>query len=585
MTHSTRLRSFLASLLVATGAPAFAKGEPELDPRSLAGSYLAARVAVTDRDTQSAVRLYERALQLDTENLRLKQDAFLTYITNGDIDAAVELGRTLPLDDEAPGILRLTLAVEALRARDLASAERALDREWEAPLDRLLAGMLRAWAQLGLGDANKALATLDELDGPTWYDLFVDYHGGLIALAAGRNEEAEARLEKAASGGARQGAPRTFPAIVRALAVARAAKGDFDAARETVEEQNAEQPSVLYERMLEALVKKTVPTFDIRDAQRGAAEAMLNVGSAINRQGGLQFAALYFQLAKALAPNSDRVTLTLAEYYDRAEALERANEQFAAIPEASPFSRIARLERALNLDELDKLDEARTAMDALLAERPGDLVTTLSYGAVLARHDKFAEAAKVYEAAIALLDEPQPYHWNLFYRVGIAYERTKRWEMAEKAFRRALELYPNEPRVLNYLGYSWVDMDRNLEEGLKMIETAVSLRPRDGYMVDSLGWAFYRLGRFEDAVRELERAVELRPADPTINDHLGDALWRADRKLEAVYQWNHALTLDPEPDQVQIIRDKVRNGLPPDVKTLANPEGKPDAEAKPEKKS
>ena len=574
-----------AALLAATALGstiAAAKEDAAVDPQSLAGSYLAARVAVTDRDTDNAVKLYERALQLDPDNLRLKQDAFLTYITNGDLDAAVELGRTLPLDEDAPGILRLTLAVDALRSKDLAAAARGLDREWNAPLDRLLAGLMRSWAEFGQGDVDKALNIIDELDGPTWYDLFVDYHSGLVALAANRHDEAIERLEKAANGGARQGAPRTFPAIVRALAVARASAGDFDAAIEAVEEENAQQPSVLYEKVLEALRQKKVPAFDIRDSQRGAAEAMLNVGAAINRQGGLQFAALYFQLAKALAPTSDRVSLMLAEYYDRAEALERANEQFAAIPETSAFSRIARLERALNLDELGKLEPAREVMDALLEERPGDLVTTLSYGAVLARHEKFDEAAKVYEAAIAEIDEPQAYHWNLFYRVGIAYERTKRWPKAEAAFRRALELYPNEPRVLNYLGYSWVDMDRNLEEGLKMIETAVSLRPRDGYIVDSLGWAFYRLGRYGDAVRELERAVELRPADPTINDHLGDALWRDGRKLEAIYQWGRALTLDAEPDQEQIIRDKIRNGLPPKIETLADP-AKPDE--KPEKKT
>ena len=574
-----------AALLAATALGttiAAAKEDAAVDPQSLAGSYLAARVAVTDRDTDNAVKLYERALQLDPDNLRLKQDAFLTYITNGDLDAAVKLGRTLPLDEDAPGILRLTLAVDALRSKDLAAAARGLDREWNAPLDRLLAGLMRSWAEFGQGDVDKALNIIDELDGPTWYDLFVDYHSGLVALAANRHDDAIERLENAANGGARQGAPRTFPAIVRALAVARASAGDFDAAIEAVEEENAQQPSVLYEKVLEALRQKKVPAFDIRDSQRGAAEAMLNVGAAINRQGGLQFAALYFQLAKALAPTSDRVSLMLAEYYDRAEALERANEQFAAIPETSAFSRIARLERALNLDELGKLEPAREVMDALLEERPGDLVTTLSYGAVLARHEKFDEAAKVYEAAIAEIDEPQAYHWNLFYRVGIAYERTKRWPQAEAAFRRALELYPNEPRVLNYLGYSWVDMDRNLEEGLKMIETAVSLRPRDGYIVDSLGWAFYRLGRYGDAVRELERAVELRPADPTINDHLGDALWRDGRKLEAIYQWGRALTLDAEPDQEQIIRDKIRNGLPPKIETLADP-AKPDE--KPKKKT
>ena len=563
------VRSLLAASLALPLLSCAAHADEAIEPRSLVGSYLGARVAVTDRDTATAVRFYRKALALDPDNLRLKQDAFLTYISHGDFEAAVKLGRELPLDEDAPGILRLTLAIDAVRAKDLGAARRLLDHEWDAPLDRLIGNILSAWAKYGEGDAAGALATLDGLDGPRWYDLFVGYHSGLVALAAGRPDEAVTRLQEAV--GDSRGAARTQPAIVRALAVAQAAAGEFDAAIETVEEQQATRPSDVFTAMLEQLRRKQVPAFDVRTAQRGAAEAMLNIGTAISRQGGVQIAGLYFQLARALAPKSDTVALTLAEYYDGIDALERANAEFERIPQTSPLARIARLERALNLDELKQLDASRTEMDALLKENPDDLVTTLSYGAVLARHEKFAEAAKIYEAALERIDEPQAYHWNLYYRLGIAYERTKRWPKAEDAFRKALELFPNEPRVLNYLGYSWVDMDRNLEEGLKMIETAVSLRPQDGYIVDSLGWAFYRLGRYDEAVRELERAVELRPGDPTINDHLGDALWRAGRRLEAVYQWNRALTLDAEPDQAQIIRDKVRNGLPPDIEKLADP--------------
>ena len=549
-----------------------AEGERQkaIDTQSLAGSYLAARVALTDRDTQNAVRHYRRALALDPTNAKLRQDAFLTLITNGDFAEAMEVAKTLP-KDAAPGVVRLATAVDRLRAKDTAGAVKELDRNWNGALDRLISGLVLAWAHQGAGDTDEALDTLDGLRGPAWFDLFVDYHGGLVALAADRNEEALKRLKRAAGSDAMRGAPKTAAHVVEALSIAHARLGQFEQALEAVEEEAVRQPGPLMRNLAMRLREKAVPPFAITSAQRGAAEVLRNIGSAIGRQGGYQFAGIYFQLADALAPNMDTVSLALAEYYDQSGALKRANAAFEAIPASSPFRRIARLEQALNLDELDKLDEARAALDKLLEEDPDDLVTTLSYGAVLARHELFADAAKLYERAIARIDEPEAIHWSLFYRQGIAYERTKRWPEAEKAFKQALELFPNEPRVLNYLGYSWIDMNMNLEEGLKMIETAVSLRPRDGYIVDSLGWAFYRLGRYEDAVRELERAVELRPADPTINDHLGDALWRADRKLEAVYQWNHALALDPEADQEQIIRDKVRNGLAPDIKSVAQP--------------
>lgn len=282
-------------------------------------------------------------------------------------------------------------------------------------------------------------------------------------------------------------------------------------------------------------------------------------------------------MARVLAPKDAAVTAKLAEQFDKQNQLVRANSLFEEIDEASPLHRVARLEIALNLDELERVDEARAEMDKLIAAHPDDLVTHLSYGAVLARHEKYDDAIEIYKKIIARVDKPERYHWNLFYRLGIAYERTKRWPMAEKTFKHALELYPDQPNVLNYLGYSWVDQNVNLQEGLDMIRKAVELRPSDGYIVDSLGWAYYRLGRFEEAVVELERAVELRPGDPTINDHLGDAYWQAKRRLEATFQWQHALALDPPKADVSRIEDKLENGL--DVvleRETAASESKPD---------
>ena len=148
------------------------------------------------------------------------------------------------------------------------------------------------------------------------------------------------------------------------------------------------------------------------------------------------------------------------------------------------------------------------------------------------------------------------------------------WPQAEPNFKRALELNPDQPQVLNYLGYSWVDMNMNLKEGLAMIQKAVDLRPSDGYIVDSLGWAFYRIGNFEDAVKNLERAIDLKPEDPTINDHLGDAYWRVGRTLEAKFQWAHARDLKPEPEELPKIEAKIENGLPDDTSSAASADKK-----------
>jgi Flp pilus assembly protein TadD len=146
----------------------------------------------------------------------------------------------------------------------------------------------------------------------------------------------------------------------------------------------------------------------------------------------------------------------------------------------------------------------------------------------------------------------------------------KKWPLAEADLQESLKLFPDQPLALNYLGYSWVDQNHNLKKGMALIERAVTLKPDDGYIVDSLGWAHYKLGNYKEAVRFLEHAVELKPEDPVLNDHLGDALWRVGREREARFQWDQALTLEPEPDDVEKIKKKIAEGLPPNIQGHGN---------------
>lgn len=182
-------------------------------------------------------------------------------------------------------------------------------------------------------------------------------------------------------------------------------------------------------------------------------------------------------------------------------------------------------------------------------------------GNILRARKKYAEAIGVYDEAISLIRKPRKRDWVYFYARGTCHEREKNWPSAEQDLQTALRLVPEQPLVLNYLGYSWIDQGINLKKGLKLIERAVALKPDDGYIVDSLGWAHFKLGNIKQAVLFLERAVELRPDDPILNDHLGDALWRAGRRREARFQWEQALTLKPEPEDAVKIREKIRSGV------------------------
>ena len=262
-------------------------------------------------------------------------------------------------------------------------------------------------------------------------------------------------------------------------------------------------------------------------------------------------------------PDSDAVLLQLASVAEQQDDFDGAIALYKKIPDASPLKRAAEMQLGLNLADLKRYDEAIPHLKKLLEADPDDMRAYLALGGVYASKEDYKSAAATYDQAVEHLKNPTSANWNIFYQRGIAYERLKQWPKAEPNFRKALELYPDQPQVMNYLGYSWVDMNMNLEEALDLIRKAVDLRPSDGYIVDSLGWAYYRLNRFDESVVELERAVSLKPDDPVLNDHLGDAYWRAGRKLEATFQWAHARDLKPEPDVLLSVQRKLKEGLPP----------------------
>jgi Flp pilus assembly protein TadD len=217
---------------------------------------------------------------------------------------------------------------------------------------------------------------------------------------------------------------------------------------------------------------------------------------------------------------------------------------------------------AANLEMLDRTDEAINQLREMSVEAPTRAGAEMQLGDLLRAKKRFNEAVDAYDEAIRRLRvSGMPERWSLYYSRGIALERSGQWKQSETDLLHALELKPDQPLVLNYLGYSWIDKGENLERGLKMIEKAVELRPEDGYIVDSLGWAHFRLGDYSSAVQYLEKAIELVPEDPTINDHLGDAYWQSGRSSEARFQWRRALQFGPDTDEIKTIEAKLDRGI------------------------
>jgi tetratricopeptide (TPR) repeat protein len=533
---------------------------------SLSGAYLAARVAEVDNDLASAISYYQRALAFDPGDQAIKQSLMVALIANGDFDKALPYAEQLKEVPDVERFSRVALAIDAFRKKDYGKAEHWLKLAIESDLDRLITGLMTAWAKSGSGDAQGALKHAADLKGPPWFDLFVNYHKALIAEQAGDSEAALAAYETIMGNPAAAGAaPETFLRASEAYAGYLARTGEKEKALEVLDQSDELYPGRV---QLAALRRQIDAGYKISPLVatpvHGASEVLLNLGSALNRGGGESFVRLYLRMALALRPDSDSALVQLAGVAEQMRNSEEAIALYEKIPQNSPIRKVAELQLGLNLADMERKDEAIVHLKRVLERDPDDMRAYLALGGVYQAQKEYRAAADIYDQAVARIEKPTRNDWNVFYQRGIAYERLKQWEKAEPNFHKALELYPDHPQVLNYLGYSWVDMNIRLEEGLELIRKAVELRPSDGYIVDSLGWAYYRLGRYEDAVKELERAVSLMPGDPILNDHLGDAYWRAGRKLEATFQWSHARDLDPEPDVLAEVEKKLAEGLPPE---------------------
>jgi len=543
-------------LIVPTALRAQAPSQQELWRVSPSGNYLAAREATAQRDTAAAAAYYRAALRGDAKNADLLDRTFLAVLSDGEIDEAVKLADRLVQVDRAHRMGRLVLGVRAIKQKQYQSARQHLAQSVHGPIADLTATLLSAWTLYGTNEARPAVDTIDRLTGPDWYSIFKDLHAGLILDLSGNKKEAGRRLERAYKLDANMlrivEAYSSWASRTGAKEEALKVLADFD-------KVSPRHPLVL--RAIKELNagEKLAPL--VQSPQAGAAEVLYLLGASLGRQGGEDLALIYLQLAIYLAPDQPLAVLSLADLYETLKKPQLAIKAYQRVPEDSPLRRTAEIQLATNLESLERSEEAKTRLEKLIAERPNDLEATMALGNVLRGRKDFAACAEAYSKGIDSLAKPDKQNWLLFYFRGICFERDKQWPKAEADLKQALLLFPEQPHVLNYLGYSWVDQNVRLDEGMRMIQRAVEQRPDDGYIVDSLGWAYFKITNYNEAVKNLERAVELKPEDPTINDHLGDAYWKVGRTLEAQFQWAHARDLNPEPDDLKKIEDKLKTGL------------------------
>jgi tetratricopeptide (TPR) repeat protein len=527
------------------------------------GNYLAGLIAGADRDTVAAATFFREALRADPRNPQLLERTFVAAISNGNMLEAFSLADRLIARDPSNGLAHLTLGVKLIKDGQFSAARAQIVKNGDGPQGDLTATLLAAWTYAGGGDTKKAIDLLDKMTDPAFM-IFRQYHEGLIADLG--KDDADAKKAFEAAYDLDKNTLRLNDAYARYLS----RHGDNETAirvYEAFEQVLPDHPMV--QSALAALKagKKLEPF--ITTPQQGAAEVLYGLGAAGGRQGDELASLLYLRLSLYLDPDNSLAILMLGDFYERMKQYEQAIDVYDTVPDSDPLRLTADIETAQVLENLGKTDDATKYLDKVASQHPDNEDVLSALGNLQRAHKQYAEAAATYTKAIDQSKKPANALWPLYYFRGISYERQKEWPPAEADFKHALELYPDQPLVLNYLAYSWVDQGSHLDEALPMLRKAVELRPTDGYIVDSLGWADYKLGHYDDAMKELERAVDLKPADPVINDHLGDAYWAVGRKLEAHFQWNHARDLNPDPEDLPHILQKIEHGLDSNGKPAA----------------
>jgi tetratricopeptide (TPR) repeat protein len=554
--------------ILATSSSAFpaarAQAPSTYSRTSISGNYLAARHAGTERDASAASTYYKAALRADSNNTELLGRTFLAVLANGEVDEASRLAERVLKADKNDRIARLVLGVRAIKQKQYQAARTQLTQSVRGPITDLAATLLTAWTYASPNETKAALEGIDKLTGPEWYGIFKELHAGLILELAGQKRDAGRRYERVYKIDPNQ------LRVVQAYGGYLSRQGNKDEALKVFKAFDEQLPRhpLITEAMDDINAGRRVPLL-VDSAQLGAAEALYELGAALGRRGGEDLGLIYLQLSLYLAPGHPMALLSLADLYEAVKKVELAINIYDRLPPSSPMQRNAQIQRALGLDTLDRTDEAKVALEKLIAEHPSDREAIMALGNILRGRKQFAECADVYSKGVDTITKPERPNWVIYYFRGICYERSKQWPKAEADMKKALELFPEQPLVLNYLGYSWVDQGINLDEGMRMIQRAVEQRADDGYIVDSLGWAYYRIGNYEQAVKHLEHAIELKPEDPTINDHLGDVYWKIGRQLEARFQWSHARDLKAEPDELVKIEEKLKSGLPEEPTSAA----------------
>jgi Flp pilus assembly protein TadD len=545
---------FKSALLATTMIVGLMGGTAQAD--GLTSDYLSGSVAAMRGDYRAASKFFGAALKRDPKNEFIKQNAMLAALSLGEIPTALGYAKDLAVDPNANNALaNMVVFMDHIKAGNFDDAATLLDATKDNYIP-LITGLLQGWTELGRGKMGAVIETFDAMTAPPTVELFAQYHKALVLAAVGDFETADKLLK-----GDERGNLRLTRGSLIAHAQIMAELDRTDDALRLLDAAILGGQDTGLSTLRAAIANGTSQYNYITNAQQGIAEVMFTVASLLSTPDDQQTSLLYARFSQNLRPDDTEATLLISELLRGQEQYELAIENYTKVPPESGHFLNAELGRADTLVEAGKQDAAVEVLRGLARTHGDNPRVHMSLGDVLRGVQRYSGARDAYDKAIAMIDKPARNHWFLFYATAICNERLDNWPRAEMNFRRALELAPNQPLVLNYLGYSLVEKRLNLTEAQAMIETAFSLQPENGAIADSLGWVLYRLNKFEEAVAPMETAVQLEADDPVVNDHLGDVYWMVGRKREAEFQWRRAISFHPAEEDLNRIRRKLELGL------------------------
>lgn len=547
-----------SAFAIVNDTPKTAAAPPSAKNAGLAASFLVGRHAEASADGHVAVDFYNRAMELDPQNLSLLQSAFFLAAQTGDYPAAVRAASraydTLP----RKGLAGVILAVDHTKRQEYAQALGYLDKSGQPSVATFSLPILRAWAVVTSQPIEAALAELEPMKNFRESDDLVTVMTAMLNEYYGRKDDALAQYNMLAS---RIETSRL--SLLRSVAEGYRRLGKDDQVKDVfaryIKAHNGSPILDSYAAGIMAMPPQKVTP------QQGMAEALYAVAELLVMSEPNEFRAqistAYAQSALYLNPDLDIARRFIGTTLAARGRYAESNAVLGNLKKSTPGYLDVQMQIAENYLRLNRNGDATSILLNILKERPNWTDAHVALGDILRDEKKYAEAITAYDSALKHAPADKAENWVIHYARGVAAERAKNWDKAEKDLLKALELRPNEPNVLNYLGYSYLDRGEKMAEARRLIESAYKQRPNDGYIIDSYGWSLYKAGEYDKAVVSLEKAVEASPSDGTINEHLGDVYWKVGRRNEARFQWQRSLGLEIEDAQRDAIRTKLERGL------------------------